>query len=283
MSASSPSAQTTPGTLEAHAPDIGRSPTPDATGMNHLSLSRMLLAADCSVGGHLVSPPFDSLSPPPPAIPAADSTSADAERATQDPSPPYSLHDHLPAVDGTHHLTELATIVPHRYPTPSTPGDQNRDENSDDIALEHSGLERPVPVVPENLQGHSNADAVSPRSAAARISPSPFVRNSLVHDIALHAHALFSSPRGTPQRIDMSRRLTTLLHRVGPQHLQPSAMVANVEYYLIFESDMFTICAFALRAGASMPIHDHPEMNVFRWVGSKALTGPTESNQGSPI
>jgi quercetin dioxygenase-like cupin family protein len=67
--------------------------------------------------------------------------------------------------------------------------------------------------------------------------------------------------------MDMSRRLTALLHRVGPQHLQPSAMVANVEYYSIFESDMFTICVFALRAGASMPIHDHPEMNVFRLVG----------------
>ncbi|KAJ3405150.1 hypothetical protein HDV05_006729 [Chytridiales sp. JEL 0842] len=36
-----------------------------------------------------------------------------------------------------------------------------------------------------------------------------------------------------------------------------------IEFYNIYASPLFTICAFVIKKGESMPIHDHPEMTVF--------------------
>ncbi|KAI9006410.1 hypothetical protein DFJ74DRAFT_690721 [Hyaloraphidium curvatum] len=169
-------------------------------------------------------------SPPGPPPPAAAALSLDAARGAFDPSPPHAEWD-PPAP--AHSLPVPLWIPPPPAP-PSPPPDTSSPPHGSPAPLH---VDRPL-------------------------------RPSLVHDIALHAHALFTTPREAPQRADLSRRLAHLIHRVEPRHLRPLEMVANVEYYGVFESDLFTICVFALRAGASMPIHDHPEMNVFRWVSS---------------
>lgn len=194
----------------------------------------------------------------------------DLSRPAQDASPPYFSHDLAP-------LRDVAQGAELRYPTPDSPEGDAQADDGGSMATETAGtkdfdssraavLQPPQPAEPPGSPAAAPGQEWISRPPAATPHLPPMVQPSLVHDIALHAHALFTSPRGTPQRIDLSRRLAVLLHRVTPQHLRPSAMVAPIEYYPIFESDMFTICAFALRAGASMPIHDHPEMNVFRWA-----------------
>lgn len=283
---------------------LGRSPTPDNAGLQHIALAKMLESADVSVGG--TRAPHSLLSGQPP-LPS--SIGEATNRVALDPSPPYQSHDPSPPPPTNFQIAVPVAVAPptqplplRRYPTPSSPdylGDQEMTAGTTTPAQTTTTfLDRPEPVfvaAPPTLDPGSPGNHTDGGLSAASIaSPRPPMRPSLIHDIALHAHALFSTPRSTPQRMDLSRRLSSLLHRVTPQHLQPSPMVANVEYYPIFESDMFTICAFALRAGASMPVHDHPEMNVFRsvclwkhfdlldpalivrfvWITAKSFTGP---------
>ncbi|RKO91594.1 hypothetical protein BDK51DRAFT_30841 [Blyttiomyces helicus] len=95
---------------------------------------------------------------------------------------------------------------------------------------------------------------------------------SLLHTIGLLAHRLFSRfPEPHPQREVIAEKLGCLVKLVTTEqlNLQHVKVIDPVEYYNIYESDVFTLCVFALKGGTTMPTHDHPQMMVF----SKVIRG----------
>ncbi|KAJ3120181.1 Nucleolar complex protein 3 [Nowakowskiella sp. JEL0407] len=72
-----------------------------------------------------------------------------------------------------------------------------------------------------------------------------------------------------PEKIALSETLKSLIFKVSLNELRVQAAKAPVEYYPIWESDVFTMCVFVIRKGITMPTHDHPSMTVF----SKIISG----------
>ncbi|RKP00195.1 hypothetical protein CXG81DRAFT_19820 [Caulochytrium protostelioides] len=97
---------------------------------------------------------------------------------------------------------------------------------------------------------------------------------SLMQALAAAACALF---RPRPQAWSardvaaLQSLIGRLLSRVRRSHLRLRRPRGPVEYYAVLDDPAVTIGVFVLRAGVSMPIHDHPGMTVF----SQIVTGGT--------
>ncbi|KXS21467.1 hypothetical protein M427DRAFT_271099 [Gonapodya prolifera JEL478] len=97
------------------------------------------------------------------------------------------------------------------------------------------------------------------------LAPLPY---SLIHDIAVtassfFAHTLSPTANASSSLSTFSNALTALLAKVSLNHLNIQSPSAPIEYYPIFDSNLFTMCLFVLKKGANMPVHDHPGMSVF--------------------
>ncbi|KAJ3343453.1 hypothetical protein HDU93_008112 [Gonapodya sp. JEL0774] len=119
--------------------------------------------------------------------------------------------------------------------------------------------------------GHSvDIDTVS-NASPTEVHSHPY---SLIHDIALHASRFFAAAAAGPdqtQAAQLSSQLASLVWQVTPAHLNVRPPTDGIEYYPVFESVAFTMCVFVMKRGATIPVHDHPGMNVFSKVVSGTL------------
>jgi len=109
----------------------------------------------------------------------------------------------------------------------------------------------------------------TPAGRDSHVQPSAQPQN-IVHDIATQAHRLFGSAIATRQ--EPAANLTRLMRRVTPHELgfSPEMLLQgptdDIEFFPVYECELFTMCVFWLKQGSSMPIHNHPGMHVFSRV-----------------
>ncbi|KAJ3060427.1 hypothetical protein HK102_009490, partial [Quaeritorhiza haematococci] len=127
----------------------------------------------------------------------------------------------------------------------------NGGDNNDRTYLEPATINTTINTAPASsiptAPGRFNAQLSSP----------------LMHTIGTLAHRLFNSKTPPAQAARITTQLKALIRQVTPAHLALSPMQSPVEYYPIYESEVFTMCVFVLKKGVTMPTHDHPNMMVF--------------------
>eukprot|EP00158_Paraphelidium_tribonemae_P006180 Partr_v1_DN27714_c0_g1_i2_m67547 len=89
----------------------------------------------------------------------------------------------------------------------------------------------------------------------------------MLRDLALSATKVVSDPRLAGFKSDLVKFLHTVtVQSLGVENYREDLVRYPRVYYPIYEHANFTCGIFALRAGASLPLHDHPQMTVFTRV-----------------
>lgn len=60
--------------------------------------------------------------------------------------------------------------------------------------------------------------------------------------------------------------IPNLMCQLAWENLSVGKVTGAISYSSVFSSNMFTVCLFILKKGATMPIHNHPNMTVFSRV-----------------
>lgn len=86
---------------------------------------------------------------------------------------------------------------------------------------------------------------------------------SVIHALTTLATKYYTKGFDHPDCALLRDRISKVIHCVTSNILKVSCPISPVESYPIYESELFTIFAIVLKRGATIPIHDHPNMTVF--------------------
>ncbi|KAI8915499.1 hypothetical protein DFJ77DRAFT_462880 [Powellomyces hirtus] len=67
----------------------------------------------------------------------------------------------------------------------------------------------------------------------------------------------------TPEAEALKNEIESLMRQVTPAHVDIKRASTEVDLIVLCETEHFVLCAFAMKRGHVMPIHNHPSMTVF--------------------